>query len=56
MADFKQEKEVHLRRNASCGFGFSIIGGIGSDLPPIVCDILEESPADLCGEVSAHSH
>ncbi|KAK7076003.1 hypothetical protein SK128_024184, partial [Halocaridina rubra] len=38
-------KYVHLKRSETCGFGFSILGGAGSDLPPIVYDIIEGSPA-----------
>ena len=44
-------KEIVLQRNESLGFGFSIIGGAGSDLPPVICDIVESSPADDCHEV-----
>ena len=45
------EKEVLLSRSNTVGFGFSIIGGKGSCLPPVICDIIENSPADLCGKV-----
>ena len=45
-------KEIVLLKDDILGFGFSIIGGKGSCLPPIICDIIENSPADLSGEVS----
>lgn len=38
-------KDVRLRRSETCGFGFSILGGAGSELPPIIYDIIEGSPA-----------
>ncbi|XP_068228217.1 PH and SEC7 domain-containing protein-like isoform X1 [Palaemon carinicauda] len=38
-------KYVKLKRSETCGFGFSILGGAGSELPPIVYDIIEGSPA-----------
>ncbi|KAK8402188.1 hypothetical protein O3P69_001349 [Scylla paramamosain] len=42
-------KDVRLKRSETCGFGFSILGGAGSELPPIVYDIIEGSPAaDSC--------
>ena len=45
-------KEIILSKSDIHGFGFSIIGGKGSCLPPVICDIVENSPADLSGEVS----
>ena len=46
-------KDVRLKRSETCGFGFSILGGAGSELPPIVYDIIEGSPAaDSCQVVS----
>ena len=44
-------KEIILQRSERFGFGFSIIGGSGSELPPVVCDIVENSPADHCQTV-----
>lgn len=44
-------KCVELTRSESHGFGFSILGGSGSELPPIVYDIVENSPASVCGQV-----
>ncbi|XP_071514522.1 LOW QUALITY PROTEIN: uncharacterized protein Efa6 [Panulirus ornatus] len=38
-------KYVKLKRSETCGFGFSILGGAGSELPPIIYDIIEGSPA-----------
>ncbi|XP_076054263.1 uncharacterized protein LOC143032905 isoform X2 [Oratosquilla oratoria] len=43
MAD--TSKYVRLKRSETCGFGFSILGGAGSELPPIIYDIIEGSPA-----------
>ena len=45
-------KEILLKRSDKHGFGFSIIGGVGSELPPVICDIVEHSPADQCDEVN----
>ena len=45
-------QDVKLQRSDSLGFGFSIIGGAGSELPPVICDIVENSPADNCDQVS----
>ena len=45
------EKEIILQKSNEFGFGFSIIGGKGSCLPPIICDIIDNSPADLCEQV-----
>uniref|UniRef100_T1JLL2 PDZ domain-containing protein n=1 Tax=Strigamia maritima TaxID=126957 RepID=T1JLL2_STRMM len=50
MAD--EVKSVQLKRSDSYGFGFSILGGSGSELPPIIYDIIENSPADISGEVT----
>lgn len=48
-------KEIVLQRSELFGFGFSIIGGAGSELPPVVCDIVDNSPADHCQEVRCFS-
>ena len=45
-------RSVVLERSASQGFGFSILGGSGSELPPIVYDIVDDSPASVSGQVS----
>ena len=50
--DDKLEKYVKLKRSGTCGFGFSIIGGAGSQIPPIVYDIIPGSPADVSKKVS----
>lgn len=42
---------VSLRRSESFGLGFSILGGAGSELPPIIYDIIEDSPAAESGQV-----
>lgn len=47
----EEEKCVQLKRSESFGFGFSILGGSGSELPPIIYDIVENSPAAVSGEV-----
>ena len=47
-----KEKEVILQKSDEFGFGFSIIGGKGSCLPPVICDIIDKSPADLSQQVT----
>ena len=49
-------REIHLQRSESLGFGFSIIGGFGSELPPVICDIVENSPAFCCSQVCISYH
>ncbi|XP_059468514.1 PH and SEC7 domain-containing protein isoform X2 [Neocloeon triangulifer] len=44
---------VSLRRSDSFGLGFSILGGAGSELPPIIYDIIEDSPAAESGQLEA---
>ncbi|CAB3377447.1 Hypothetical predicted protein [Cloeon dipterum] len=44
---------VSLRRSDSFGLGFSILGGAGSQLPPIIYDIIENSPAAESGQLEA---
>ncbi|XP_063217914.1 PH and SEC7 domain-containing protein isoform X2 [Bacillus rossius redtenbacheri] len=46
-----EELLVVLRRSDSCGLGFSLLGTAG--LPPIIYDIIENSPAAESGEVEA---
>lgn len=49
-----EELSVVLRRtNESVGLGFSLLGTAG--LPPIIYDIVENSPAAESGEVSGIS-
>ena len=38
-------KYVKLKRSDNCGFGFSILGGAGSEIPPIIYDVVAGSPA-----------
>jgi hypothetical protein len=45
-----EEVRVVLRRSESCGLGFSLLGTAG--LPPIIYDIIENSPAAESGEVT----
>ncbi|CAM1332038.1 efa-6 (predicted) [Pycnogonum litorale] len=52
MAD-EEVKYVQLIRNEAVGFGFSVVGGAGCDLPPVIYDILEDSPAAECGKLEA---
>ncbi|GAB6028193.1 hypothetical protein CHUAL_002395 [Chamberlinius hualienensis] len=49
----EEVKCVQLKRSDSYGFGFSILGGCGSELPPIIYDIIENSPAAVSGELEA---
>lgn len=44
-----EEVKVVLRRSETCGLGFSLLGTAG--LPPIIYDIIENSPAAESGEV-----
>ena len=45
-----EELLVVLNRSESSGFGFSLLGKPG--LPPIIYNILDDSPAAESGEVS----
>ena len=45
-----EEVKVVLRRIESCGLEFSLLGIAG--LPPIIYDIIENSPAAESGEVT----
>lgn len=45
-------KSVRIQRAISGGYGFSLMGGKGTEFPPVICDILEGSPASKCGDVS----
>jgi hypothetical protein len=42
---------VQLTRKPDVGFGFSVLGGAETELPPVVYDIVHNSPAGLCGQV-----
>ncbi|XP_033113894.1 PH and SEC7 domain-containing protein 1-like isoform X2 [Anneissia japonica] len=51
MADMEvcaTEKILEVKRGISGGFGFSLMGGLDSNLPPVICDILDNSPAAEC--------
>ena len=45
-------KDVNLKRSIEFGYGFSVLGGANSSIPPIVYDIIDESPASKCNDVS----
>lgn len=45
-------KYIKLKRSDVYGFGFSILGGAGTDLPPLIYDIIEGSPAFNSNQVS----
>ena len=46
------EYTVELKRVARIGFGFSIIGGIDTHIPPMVCALVKNSPALHSRQVS----
>lgn len=52
MAEDGGFKELILTKHDVYGFGFSVVGGSQYDLPPVISDILDGSPADLCNEAS----
>lgn len=43
---------VKLERRALGGFGFSVIGGVDTHLPPMVCAVVQNGSAHLSGRVS----
>ena len=45
-----EELQVVLRKSENLSFGFSLLGTVG--LPHVIYDIMENSPAAECGEVS----
>ena len=49
------QKILQLQRALSGGFGFSLMGGRGTGFPPVICDILSDSPASECDGVSVKS-
>lgn len=53
--DDKFTKYVKLNRNGNQGFGFSILGGAGSEFPPIVYEVIIGSPAHNSKQVSVVS-
>lgn len=44
-------KIVEIERNVGGSFGFSVIGGVDTDLPPMVCALVLNGSAQLSGEV-----
>lgn len=47
-----EELKVVLKKSENLSFGFSLLGTAG--LPHVIYDIMENSPAADCGEVSVH--
>ncbi|XP_071830210.1 uncharacterized protein [Apostichopus japonicus] len=45
-------KSVRIQRAVSGGYGFSLMGGKGTEFPPVICDILEGSPASKCEAIT----
>ncbi|KAL7637818.1 UNVERIFIED_CONTAM: hypothetical protein RMT77_011430 [Armadillidium vulgare] len=45
-------KYIKLKRSDNYGFGFSVLGGAGSELPPLVYDVIEGSPASNSNQLS----
>ncbi|CAG0900571.1 unnamed protein product [Darwinula stevensoni] len=44
---------VQLTRGDSPSLGFSVLGGAGSELPPVIYEILENTPASNCHQLQA---
>ncbi|GFS76012.1 uncharacterized protein NPIL_302911 [Nephila pilipes] len=42
-------REVKLKRSDSIGLGFSVFGGKGSGFPPVIYQVVDESPAAVSG-------
>lgn len=47
------DRYVELERHPLGGFGFSVIGGVDTHLPPMVCALVQNGSAQLNGRVSA---
>lgn len=47
-----EELKVVLKKSENLSFGFSLLGTAG--LPHVIYDIMENSPAADCGEVSVN--
>lgn len=45
------DRFVQLERHPLGGFGFSVIGGVDTELPPMVCAIVDNGAAQLSGKV-----
>ena len=46
------DRYVELERHPLGGFGFSVIGGVDTHLPPMVCALVHNGSAQLTGKVS----
>ncbi|XP_076326850.1 uncharacterized protein LOC143233882 isoform X2 [Tachypleus tridentatus] len=46
-------KDVQLQRSDLHGYGFSVLGGTGLGLPPVIYEVVEDSPAALCGVIES---
>lgn len=47
-----RDRYVELERHPLGGFGFSVIGGVDTHLPPMVCALVHNGSAHLSGKVS----
>lgn len=45
------DRYVDLERHPLGGFGFSVIGGVDTHLPPMVCALVQNGSAQLTGKV-----
>lgn len=45
------DRYVELERHPLGGFGFSVIGGVDTRLPPMVCALVHNGSAQLTGKV-----
>lgn len=46
---------VEIDRGVGGSFGFSVIGGVDTELPPMVCALVYNGSAQLSGKVSIFS-
>ncbi|CAB3983443.1 PH and SEC7 domain-containing 1-like isoform X2 [Paramuricea clavata] len=44
-------KIVEIERNVGGSFGFSVIGGVDTELPPMVCALVHNGSAQLSGKI-----
>ena len=49
------DRFVQLERHPLGGFGFSVIGGVDTELPPMVCAIVHNGAAQLSGKVGRYN-
>ena len=47
-----ESKIVEIERSVGGSFGFSVIGGIDTELPPMICALVHNGSAQLSGKVS----